>query len=106
MQVLRTSDVYDQLSSRRLKRELNKAFCGFCRDASEQRCTVATGNWGCGAFGGDPGVKFLIQLMAASLAERPIFYFTFDDFHFARRVYKVILSACYAVCNPAIIHFP
>jgi len=82
--------VASQLSTRRLERELNKAFCGFRRDASDQPCTVATGNWGCGAFGGDPGVKFLIQLMAASLAERPIFYFTFDDFYLSRRIYEVI----------------
>lgn len=27
---------------------------------------VATGNWGCGAFGGDPEVKTMIQWLAAS----------------------------------------
>lgn len=27
---------------------------------------VATGNWGCGAFGGDPEVKAIIQWLAAS----------------------------------------
>lgn len=27
---------------------------------------VATGNWGCGAFGGDPEVKTIIQWLAAS----------------------------------------
>jgi len=86
--------VHDQLSSKCLKRELNKAFCGFCRDAQEQRSTVATGNWGCGAFGGDPAVKFLIQLMAASQAERPLFYFTFDNFQFGRDIYEVILLCC------------
>ena len=27
---------------------------------------IATGNWGCGAFGGDPQVKSIIQWLAAS----------------------------------------
>ncbi|WVZ13163.1 hypothetical protein V8G54_017693 [Vigna mungo] len=39
---------------------------------------VATGNWGCGAFGGDPEVKTIIQWLAASQAVRPfIAYYTF-----------------------------
>ncbi|KAK7405963.1 hypothetical protein VNO78_07575 [Psophocarpus tetragonolobus] len=39
---------------------------------------VATGNWGCGAFGGDPEVKAIIQWIAASQALRPfIAYYTF-----------------------------
>jgi hypothetical protein len=52
-----------------LERELNKAFCGFRTDgwpASLPCPPVVTGNWGCGAFCGDPEFKFLIQLMAAS----------------------------------------
>jgi hypothetical protein len=32
---------------------------------------VATGNWGCGAFGGDPQLKSIIQWMAISAAGRP-----------------------------------
>ena len=31
---------------------------------------VATGNWGCGAFGGDPRLKLVIQLLAASQVVR------------------------------------
>jgi len=85
--------VLDQLSSGCLERELNKAYCGFrCTDdaaAASEPCTVATGNWGCGAFGGDPAVKFLVQLMAASHAQRPLFYFTFDDLPLARLIYHV-----------------
>ncbi|QHO27941.1 Poly(ADP-ribose) glycohydrolase [Arachis hypogaea] len=39
---------------------------------------VATGNWGCGAFGGDPELKAIIQWLAASQALRPfIAYYTF-----------------------------
>ncbi|KAH9619072.1 hypothetical protein KSS87_001881 [Heliosperma pusillum] len=40
---------------------------------------IATGNWGCGAFGGDPEVKTVIQWLAASQAFRPfIAYYTFE----------------------------
>ncbi|KAI3470271.1 hypothetical protein Pfo_026934 [Paulownia fortunei] len=40
---------------------------------------VATGNWGCGAFGGDPEIKVVIQWLAASQALRPfILYYTFN----------------------------
>lgn len=40
---------------------------------------VATGNWGCGAFRGNPKLKVLLQLMAASVAGRAMVYFTFGD---------------------------
>ncbi|ESW29059.1 hypothetical protein PHAVU_002G040000 [Phaseolus vulgaris] len=40
---------------------------------------VATGNWGCGVFGGDPEVKTIIQWLAASQGLRPsVAYYTFD----------------------------
>ncbi|GAB4858965.1 Poly(ADP-ribose) glycohydrolase 1 [Ancistrocladus abbreviatus] len=41
--------------------------------------SVVTGNWGCGAFGGDPEVKTIIQWLAASQALRPfISYYPFE----------------------------
>ena len=41
---------------------------------------ICTGNWGCGAFGGDLQLKALIQWLAASLAMRPcVLYRTFGD---------------------------
>ena len=40
---------------------------------------VATGNWGCGVFGGDPELKAMIQLLAASAANRNVMYFAFGD---------------------------
>ncbi|KAK9947260.1 hypothetical protein M0R45_002894 [Rubus argutus] len=87
-----------------LLREINKAFCGFLRQSKyeqyrrlvpedervNQDCDeiqsvdyeddigIATGNWGCGAFGGDPEVKTIVQWLAASQALRPfIAYYTF-----------------------------
>uniref|UniRef100_A0A7N0TPR5 poly(ADP-ribose) glycohydrolase n=1 Tax=Kalanchoe fedtschenkoi TaxID=63787 RepID=A0A7N0TPR5_KALFE len=39
---------------------------------------IVTGNWGCGAFGGDPELKMVVQWLAASEAMRPfIAYYTF-----------------------------
>ncbi|XP_027361287.1 poly(ADP-ribose) glycohydrolase 1-like isoform X2 [Abrus precatorius] len=47
-------------------------------DQDNNNIGVATGNWGCGAFGGDPEVKTIIQWLAASQALRPfIAYYTF-----------------------------
>ncbi|XP_075974224.1 poly(ADP-ribose) glycohydrolase-like [Anticarsia gemmatalis] len=65
-------------------RELNKAWIGFSFDTdasspSLQYPGVATGNWGCGAFGGTPHLKSLLQLMACAEARRPMAYYTFSD---------------------------
>ena len=68
-----------------ISRELNKAYCGFSSTISTDDLTsgtmapVATGNWGCGAFGGDKDLKTLIQWMAASQAGRSVKYYTFKD---------------------------
>ncbi|KAK3035394.1 hypothetical protein RJ639_032922 [Escallonia herrerae] len=51
----------------------------FEENGSWSQVGIATGNWGCGAFGGDPEVKAVIQWLAASQALRPfIFYYTFS----------------------------
>ena len=70
-----------QLHDKYLYRELNKAHCGFLcsRAAGGPRAAFATGNWGCGAFGGDPVVKAIIQLMAAAVCGRDLVYYTFGD---------------------------
>lgn len=63
-----------------VKRELNKAYVGFhSYDKKKALPAVCTGNWGCGAFGGDKRLKALIQLLAAARAKRDVCYFTFDD---------------------------
>ena len=41
---------------------------------------VATGNWGCGAFGGDPQLKSMLQWAAVSASGRPeMYYFPYHD---------------------------
>uniref|UniRef100_A0A6A7FZG1 poly(ADP-ribose) glycohydrolase n=2 Tax=Hirondellea gigas TaxID=1518452 RepID=A0A6A7FZG1_9CRUS len=69
-------------------RELNKAYAGFCPlDGSEGRpVAVATGNWGCGAFKGDPKLKALIQLSVCGYAERDVAYYTFKDSHLRNNI--------------------
>ncbi|KAH0708329.1 hypothetical protein KY284_009756 [Solanum tuberosum] len=47
-------------------------------DNIQHEIGVVTGNWGCGAFGGDPQLKAMLQWIAASQAMRPfILYYTF-----------------------------
>eukprot|EP01103_Thecamoeba_quadrilineata_P002904 TRINITY_DN12752_c0_g1_i1.p1 TRINITY_DN12752_c0_g1~~TRINITY_DN12752_c0_g1_i1.p1 ORF type:complete len:464 (-),score=68.56 TRINITY_DN12752_c0_g1_i1:136-1527(-) len=62
-------------------RELNKAFVGFDKpkECLEEHERIATGNWGCGAFGGNLQLKSLIQWLAASKANRPLSYYTFGQ---------------------------
>ncbi|XP_026131871.1 poly(ADP-ribose) glycohydrolase-like isoform X1 [Carassius auratus] len=71
----------EQFQPENMSRELNKAFCGFVRPGvqTENLSAVSTGNWGCGAFGGDKRLKAVLQMMAAAEAERDLMYFTFGD---------------------------
>lgn len=71
----------EQFRPDRLNRELNKAYCGFARpeEKSQNLAAVATGNWGCGVFGGDKRLKALLQMLAAAEAGRDVAYFTFGD---------------------------
>lgn len=57
-------------------RDLNKAYCGFSAPPFEGEA-IATGNWGCGAFGGNMQLKFLQQVLAASMAGRTLIYYPF-----------------------------
>jgi len=70
-----------QFRSDKIEREIKKAFVAFDgqKNKAENLPAVATGNWGCGAFGGDPRLKLLLQLVAASEAGRDLIYFTFGD---------------------------
>lgn len=73
-------------------RELQKAYVACLGDPSEdpsggthRREAFATGNWGCGVFGGDPQLKSLIQWIAASANGRELKYYIYGD----RRVGKL-----------------
>mmetsp|Transcript_58291 Transcript_58291/g.188752 ORF Transcript_58291/g.188752 Transcript_58291/m.188752 type:complete len:310 (+) Transcript_58291:135-1064(+) len=72
----------DQYSERWILRELLKVFAaclGDLEDDSTECRPLATGNWGCGAFKGDPQLKALIQWLAASMANRRVQYHPYGD---------------------------
>ena len=89
----------EQFKLQKILRELNKAYVGF-RDphitdstqSTKNLTAVATGNWGCGAFGGNVVLKFLIQWMAASHAGRDMLYLTFNDTKLAQNLSKIVDS--------------
>lgn len=56
----------------------SQAYVGF-HSPTPSPVAVATGKWGCGAFNGDPQLKTIIQLLAASHAGRDLALFTFGD---------------------------
>ena len=75
----------DEYHGQIILRELNKACCGFEHTIASDNWTasklapVATGNWGCGVFGGNKKMKTIIQWLAASRVGRDVRYFTFKD---------------------------
>ena len=66
-----------QYDDRIVRRELDKARIGF--GGGRDGRPVATGNWGCGVFLGDPVHKAIVQWLAASSLGRATRYFTFSD---------------------------
>ncbi|MCW5808035.1 MAG: hypothetical protein KIT31_37130, partial [Deltaproteobacteria bacterium] len=69
-----------QYSESSIRRELDKARIGFTRDGhGGAPRDVASGNWGCGVFLGDPAQKAVIQWLAASAEGRALRYYTFGD---------------------------
>ena len=115
----------NQYSRKAIKRELDKAFCGFAKSVfdkeGEELIPIATGNWGCGVFGGFFDLKVLIQLMAAAHAGRSVKYFTFKepglssaikDIHqyliqhklTVSQVYKSLLVFCKVIQNKKIVN--
>lgn len=74
-----------------IDRDLNKAYLGFTgldnifkyktnsNGSALDFNKISTGNWGCGAFGGDFQLKFIQQIMAAHIAKKNLDYSTFGD---------------------------
>jgi poly(ADP-ribose) glycohydrolase len=81
-------------------RELLKAFAGFAlppevaeRAGCSPPSTLATGNWGSGAFLGDGRLKALVQWAAASEAELEMCYFPFGDQYLEQNLGRVTKAA-------------
>ena len=69
----------EQFHMSNVLRELNKALIGFTLAPESRFKVISTGKWGCGAFGGDPQLKFLVQWMAVTVAGHPMIFHTFQD---------------------------
>lgn len=65
-----------------LSSHLFQAYCGFFRNdcQSKHLSAVATGNWGCGAFGGDTRLKSIINLLTLVLNKEALIQ-NFWDVH-------------------------
>ncbi|KAF0978113.1 hypothetical protein FDP41_002628 [Naegleria fowleri] len=59
-----------------IKRDLNKAYLGF---KNMNYTDITTGNWGCGAFGGDITLKLTQQSCAARVTNSVLHYSTFKN---------------------------
>lgn len=75
-------DKLKQYSKVNIDREILKALGAFQAESHLASATrlpaIATGNWGCGVYNGDPHLKTLIQLVAASECARAITFYTFN----------------------------
>lgn len=71
---------YDKSNVKQLNNNLNinlnKAFLGF---SANNLKSIATGHWGCGAFGGNYQLMSIIQLLAAAQAEKSIIYAMYGE---------------------------
>ncbi|OMJ68266.1 hypothetical protein SteCoe_34332 [Stentor coeruleus] len=62
-----------------IARELHKAYVGFSGDTYDMiNRDVVSGRWGCGAFGGDENLKFIIQWLAASACQKELYFLLWD----------------------------
>jgi hypothetical protein len=74
-----------------VEREIVKAVAGFAFDTRlipsglALPDEVATGNWGCGVFGGNVELKILQQWIACSIAGKTMHYFPFSEKSLAQR---------------------
>jgi hypothetical protein len=92
---VRPFDLLTQMSTPYMLREMNKASAGFTPPdlgLDEAPFTrIATGNWGCGAFGGFVELKAVLQWLAASQCRIPLRYFPYSE-SFGPRLHKFCAS--------------
>ena len=80
-----------------IMRDIHKAYVGFnlinFETEKDTNKTIATGNWGCGVFGGNHEQKFIEQWIAASFAGvKQLDYYSFghENMKKAAQYYKMI----------------
>jgi poly(ADP-ribose) glycohydrolase len=77
-----------QFEKQYIDRELIKAYCGFF-DSTGNMNPIASGNWGCGMFGGNIYLKSVIQLLAAGEQKRDFVYCSFGQEEFSENLKKL-----------------
>jgi poly(ADP-ribose) glycohydrolase len=89
--------IYKIRNQENIMRDIHKAYVGFnlinFETEKNSNKTIATGNWGCGVFGGNHELKFIEQWIAASFAGvKKLNYYSFNDEHMemAAKYYKEI----------------
>ncbi|KAL7059131.1 hypothetical protein AAHC03_013893 [Spirometra sp. Aus1] len=95
-------DFSEQFQETHIRRELNKAFVGFTDMAAPYQAlprVVVSGNWGCGVFRGNKGLKALIQLMACAQAGKSLAYCTFEDESLEKELQRVHDSLVASDCT-------
>nr|CDS19301.1 polyADP ribose glycohydrolase [Echinococcus granulosus] len=91
-----------QFDGKSIRRELDKAYCGFTDLLAPHRAlpnVVVSGHWGCGVFKGDKELKCLIQMMACAQAGKSLAYCTFSDDDFAKKALQVFQVLCSSSCT-------
>lgn len=73
-----------------IDRELKKAIIAFKLSRFMPYQIIATGNWGCGAFGGDPELKLIIQWLAASILQKNIIYCQYEQIELPNKINELI----------------
>ncbi|VDM31611.1 unnamed protein product [Hydatigera taeniaeformis] len=97
-----------QFEGEYIRRELDKAYCGFTNLLSPHRGlpnVVVSGHWGCGVYNGDRELKCLIQMMACAQAGKSLAYCTFSDDDFAKKALQVFQVLCSSSCTVGKPHF-
>ncbi|CAD89735.1 Poly(ADP-ribose) glycohydrolase 1 [Caenorhabditis elegans] len=81
----------EQLNKANIIREMKKASIGFMSQGPKfTNIPIVTGWWGCGAFNGDKPLKFIIQVIAAGVADRPLHFCSFGEPELAAKCKKII----------------
>ena len=69
-----TNGKNEQIYKKGIQRDIKKAYLGFHTAQILENDKIVTGSWGCGIFGGNKLVKFLQQILAASLLDLSLDY--------------------------------
>ncbi|KAJ4266343.1 hypothetical protein NW762_004327 [Fusarium torreyae] len=86
-----SSNDLPDLHSENIDREIKKATVGL---ASYKGDRVFTGLWGCGAFGGDPGVKLILLWLAAAAAKVELHVMLGPGEHELGKELERVVKAC------------